>query len=316
MGIFGFFRKDKNEKSALAENLDKAYKNGLTKSSSILLEGFERILKTKKYVDGEALDDLEELLLTTDISISTTHKIIDSIKNQKLKDIKELKSAIKLKVLDIMRFDSQFDYTVSKPFIIIVVGVNGVGKTTTVGKLAFMLKNLQQEVVLAACDTYRAAAIDQLQVYADRINVHLVKQQHGSDPSAVLFDAAVHCQKKNIDILIVDTAGRIHNKVNLMNELNKIVKTAGKVVPGSPHEVLLVLDSTTGQNALNQAKNFKEVANITGIILTKLDGTAKGGIAVSIVDELKIPVKFVGFGEGIEDLKPFDANIYVNTLFS
>jgi len=329
MGFFDIFKKKKENNQVIENNLEKIQdvdksffhrlKDGLAKTSSKLVGGIESIILGRKKIDDELLEELEELFITSDIGINTTLKIIDKVKKDVarniLKDPEELKNAIKDELVRILSVDNELRKSDSNPFVILVVGVNGTGKTTTIAKLANMFKNNGFSVLLAAGDTFRAAAIEQLQVWGDRVGVPVVKQSEGSDSAAVIFDAVESAKAKGIDIVIADTAGRLHNKFNLMNELKKIVKVIGKSVSDAPHEVLLVIDATSGQNAIEQARKFKDDVGVTGIVLTKLDGTAKGGVIVGIVDETGIPVKFIGFGENMDDLKPFDAKIFVDALF-
>jgi fused signal recognition particle receptor len=318
MGFFDIFKKKKETLEQEPSFLDRL-KSGLSKTSSKLVGGLETILMGRKKIDEELLDELEELFITSDIGVNTTTKIIEEVKNEVKRDVlknpDELKSAIKNKLLDILSIENELKTADTKPFVILVVGVNGSGKTTSIAKLAYLLKNHGYSILLAAGDTFRAAAIEQLQIWGDRIGVPVVKQSPGSDSAAVIYDAIESAGAKGIDIVITDTAGRLHNKFNLMNELKKVVKVIGKSALGAPHEVLLVIDATNGQNALAQAKQFKEDVGVTGIILTKLDGTSKGGAIIGIVDELKIPVKFIGFGEKMDDLKPFDPKMFVDALF-
>jgi fused signal recognition particle receptor len=321
MGFFDIFKKKKNDEQR--EEDEKGFlnrlKEGLSKTSSKLVGGIEAIVLGRKKIDDDLLEELEELFITADIGVNTTLKIIEKVKNDVsrniLKDPVELKNAIKEELIKILSVDNSLKKLDTSPFVILVVGVNGTGKTTTIAKLARMFKNNGFSVLLAAGDTFRAAAIDQLQVWGDRIGVPVVKQSEGSDSAAVIYDAVESAKARGIDIIIADTAGRLHNKFNLMNELKKIVKVLGKSVADAPHEVLLVIDATSGQNAIEQAKKFKEDVGVTGIVLTKLDGTAKGGVIVGIVDETGIPVKFIGFGEKMDDLKPFDAKLFVDALF-
>jgi len=321
MGFFDIFKKKKNDEQR--EEDEKGFlnrlKEGLSKTSSKLVGGIEAIILGRKKIDDDLLEELEELFITADIGVNTTLKIIEKVKNDVsrniLKDPVELKNAIKDELIKILSIDNSLKKVDASPFVILVVGVNGTGKTTTIAKLARMFKNNGFSVLLAAGDTFRAAAIDQLQVWGDRIGVPVVKQSEGSDSAAVIYDAVESAKARGIDIVIADTAGRLHNKFNLMNELKKIVKVLGKSMVDAPHEVLLVIDATSGQNAIEQAKRFKEDVGVTGIVLTKLDGTAKGGVIVGIVDETGIPVKFIGFGEKMDDLKPFDAKLFVDALF-
>lgn len=319
MGFFDIFKKKKETAQEEEKGFLERLKSGLSKTSSKLVGGLESILLGKKKIDDDLLEELEELFITSDIGVNTTLKIIEKVKNDVsrniLKDPDELKNAIKEELIRILSIDNELKKTDTTPFVILVVGVNGTGKTTTIAKLANMFKNKGFSVLLAAGDTFRAAAIDQLQVWGDRVGVPVVRQSEGSDSAAVIFDAVESAKAKGIDVVIADTAGRLHNKFNLMNELKKIVRVISKSVSDAPHEVLLVIDATSGQNAIEQAKKFKEDVGVTGIVLTKLDGTAKGGVIVGIVDETGIPVKFIGFGEKIDDLKPFDAKMFVDALF-
>jgi fused signal recognition particle receptor len=312
MGLFNIFKKNKDISDEKILNNKKLEKSLNTTTSKFLI-GFNNIIK-KGCIDNESMEELEEMLLTSDISINTTLKIINSFKKEKIRNIEDLKYILKDKIYNIINIDNNLIAVEKGPYIVMVVGVNGVGKTTSIAKLTKLFLNYGNTVTIAACDTFRAAAIEQLQVWSDRLNVHIVKQQHGSDPSAVLFDSINYCKARDIDILIADTAGRLHTKVNLMNELRKLVNTSKKLIENSPHEILLVLDSTMGQNALNQARTFKDEIGSTGIILTKLDGTAKGGIVVSIIDELKIPVKFIGLGENLDDFAVFDPKLYAESI--
>lgn len=320
MGFFDIFKKRKDTKEVVEEKgLVERLKNGLSKTSNKLIGGIENIILGKKSIDDKLLEELEELFITADIGVSTTIKIIEEVKSEVsrniLKNPEELKNSIKQKLLKILSIDNSLNKTDNKPFVILVVGVNGTGKTTSIAKLANLFKQQGLSVLLAAGDTFRAAAIEQLQIWGDRIGVNVISQSEGSDSAAVIFDAIESAKAKDIDVVIADTAGRLHNKFNLMNELKKVVKVIGKSMPDAPHEVLLVIDATSGQNAIAQAKKFKEDVGVTGIILTKLDGTAKGGVVVGIVDELGIPIKFIGFGEKLDDLKPFDPVMFVNALF-
>ncbi|MCA1933448.1 MAG: signal recognition particle-docking protein FtsY [Calditerrivibrio sp.] len=320
MGFFDIFKK-KNSDTALQkdEGVLKRLKDGLSKTSMKLVGGLENLILGRKKIDDELLEELEELFLTADIGVNTTNKIIEEVRSEVSRDIlknpEELKNSIKQKLLKILSIDNNLKGSDNKPFVILVVGVNGAGKTTSIAKLTNMFKNQGFSVLLAAGDTFRAAAIEQLQIWGDRAGIPVVKQSEGSDSAAVIYDAVESAKAKGIDIVIADTAGRLHNKFNLMNELKKVVKVIGKSIPEAPNEILLVIDATNGQNALLQAKKFKEEIGVTGIILTKLDGTSKGGSIIGIVDELQIPVKFIGFGEKMDDLKPFDPKIFVEALF-
>lgn len=292
---------------------------GLSKTKSNFTNRIDSILKSYTKIDEELLEDLEEVLITADVGLNTTMKIIDNlrdmIKQRGVKDPLEVRNLLKEITEDILsEGESKID-TSKLPMIIIMVGVNGVGKTTTIGKLAQRFKNEDKKVLLAAADTFRAAATEQLDIWAKRVGVDIVKHREGADPGAVVFDAIKASQARNIDILICDTAGRLHNKSNLMNELGKIFKIIDREYPEAKKEVLLVVDSTTGQNAVSQAKIFREVADITGIVLTKLDGTAKGGVVLAVKSEVGVPVKLIGVGEKVEDLQNFDPKSFSDALF-
>ncbi|MBQ7760796.1 MAG: signal recognition particle-docking protein FtsY [Clostridia bacterium] len=293
-------------------------KKGLEKTKNAIIKPFSNLFKMIRGVDEELLEELEEILVCADVGASTTDEILtrlrSKIKENKIKDSEEVKLALKEIMLEMIGEGGSITFG-NGITVILVIGVNGVGKTTSIGKIASALKRQNKKVVVAAADTFRAAAIDQLSVWTDRAGVDLVKHTEGSDPAAVVFDAINAAKKRNADVLIIDTAGRLHNKKNLMNELAKIDRVITRELPDSNRETLLVLDSTTGQNAINQAKEFKNAADITGIVLTKLDGTAKGGIVFSIKNELNIPVKFIGVGEKIDDMEKFDAEDFVNALF-
>lgn len=316
---------EQTEKTAVVVEEEKSkgffsrLKAGLSRTSDKFTGGLENIFLGRKTIDEDLLEELEELLITSDMGVQTSLKIIESVRDEvsrkTLKDPSELKKSLRNKILEIISLDNSLNQVEEKPYMVIVVGVNGTGKTTSIAKLAKMFKDSGLKTVLAAGDTFRAAAVNQLAVWAERAGVPLIHQGEGSDPAAVIFDAVQSAKAKNFDVLIADTAGRLHNKYNLMKELDKIFRVIKKEMPDAPHEVLLVLDATSGQNALAQAKKFHEEVGVTGIILTKLDGTAKGGAIIGIVDELKIPVKFIGFGEGMDDLRPFDAESFVDALF-
>lgn len=293
-------------------------KLGLQKTRTNVFSKVDSLFKMGTKIDEELFEELLEILVTGDVGIHTAERICESlrekVKKNSAKDPDEVKGILKEILIDTLSMDAKLNIE-SKPSLILVVGVNGVGKTTTIGKLAANLKNNNMKVILGAADTFRAAAIEQIQIWAERANVDIVRQEEGSDPAAVVFDTISAAKKRNADVIICDTAGRLHNKKNLMDELSKINRIVNRELPESSKEVLLVLDATTGQNAINQAKEFKKATDITGIILTKLDGTAKGGMIFSIMEELKVPVKYIGVGEQIEDLQPFDAENFVNALF-
>ena len=298
-------------------------KEGLKKTKESMMKQVDSLFKRFAKVDEDLLDELEELLIEADVGVTTSEEVVeelrDRIKSEHLSDPEEARKA--LCELLAARIGEGEPLCLTKegsegmPAVILVIGVNGVGKTTSIAKMAKLLKDDGKKVLLAAADTFRAAAIDQIQVWADRVGVDLIKHTEGSDPAAVVFDAACAAKNRNADVLIVDTAGRLHNKKNLMDELSKIDRVLARELPGAARETLLVLDATTGQNAVSQAKEFKNAAGLTGLILTKLDGTAKGGIVFSIRSELGIPVKYIGVGEHMEDLQPFDADSFIRALF-
>jgi fused signal recognition particle receptor len=316
----GFFNKlfGKKEKESLDEGLQKTKDNFFSKVS--------KAIAGKSTVDEEVLDNLEEALVTADVGIETTVKIIDQIEQRVARDkylsTSELNKILQEEIEAILvdapssnNYDFHSDLPI-KPYIILVVGVNGVGKTTTIGKLAYNFKKAGKSVLLGAADTFRAAAVDQLTIWSDRTGVPIVKQAMGSDPAAVAFDTAQSAVSRGTDVVLIDTAGRLHNKLYLMDELSKIKRSIQKVLPGAPHEVLLVLDGSTGQNALEQAKQFTAATDVTALAITKLDGTAKGGVVLAIANQFKIPVKFIGVGEKMEDLLVFDKHEFVDSLFS
>jgi len=307
----------KEEKVSLFKRL----KEGLSKTKRGITEKVDNLVKSFHKIDDELFEELEEILITADIGVQTTLEIIDDLKDRvktdKLENAEDIKGILKEKLVEILSersFDTKLNIDPS-PAIILVVGVNGVGKTTSIGKIAFKLKSQGKKVLLAAGDTYRAAAAEQLQIWGDRVGVGVIKHQEGADSSAVIYDAICAAKAREIDVLICDTAGRLHNKVNLMNELAKTFRIINREYKNATKEVLLVLDATTGQNAVQQAKVFKEAANISGLVLTKLDGTAKGGVVISISREVKIPVKLIGVGEKMEDLQEFDSKTFIDALF-
>jgi fused signal recognition particle receptor len=317
MAFFGLFSKEKKE--VLDKGLEKTKHNFLTKIA--------RSIVGKSKVDDEVLDNLEEVLISSDVGVETTLKIIDRIQTRVSRDkvlgAGELNTILKEEIAGLLE-ENAAGNTVSlenaqvdgKPYVIMVVGVNGVGKTTTIGKLAHQFKSAGKKVVLGAADTFRAAAVDQLIIWSERVGVPIVQQGMGADPASVAYDTLQSGLAQQADVVIIDTAGRLHNKVNLMNELSKIKRVMEKVIPGAPHEILLVLDGSTGQNAFEQAKQFSLATNINALAITKLDGTAKGGVVIGISDQMKIPVKYIGVGEGMHDLQLFDKNEFVDSLFS
>ena len=316
MGIFDFFSKQKKE------NLDK----GLEKTKDSFLGKIARAVVGKSRVDDEVLDNLEEILITSDVGVETTLKIIEKIearvKRDKVLGTDELNRILKEEIENLLDESdpgsNPFDVRKENndPYVIMVVGVNGVGKTTTIGKLAHQFKSAGSKVVLGASDTFRAAAVDQLIIWSERVGVPIVQQGMGADPASVAFDTVQSAKSQNADVVIIDTAGRLHNKVNLMNELNKIKRVMDKVIPNAPHEILLVLDGSTGQNAYEQAKQFAQATDINALAVTKLDGTAKGGVVIGISDQMNIPVKYIGVGEKMEDLQLFDKKAFVDSLFN
>jgi fused signal recognition particle receptor len=295
-------------------------KSGLSKTHANLIGRIDSLVLGKKQIDADTLEELEEILITADIGVSTAVELIRTLeqrlKRNELKDGETLKKALKEEMLARLSWQSaSLDTSSSSPYVILVIGVNGVGKTTTIGKLASRFIAQGKKVILAAGDTFRAAAAEQLEIWGERAGAEVIRHKEGADPSAVVFDACRAALARKCDILIVDTAGRLHTKVNLMEEMKKIRRILGREIPGAPHETLLILDAATGQNAISQAKLFKESAAVTGIALTKLDGTAKGGIVVAISNEFKIPVRFIGVGEGVDDLREFDPAQFVEALF-
>lgn len=316
MGFFNFFSKEKKE------TLDK----GLEKTKQGLFDKLKRAVAGRSKIDDDFLDNLEEVFITSDVGVETTLKIIDRLQKRAARDkyvsTSELNTLLRDEITEMLAENNNADtpdFSVpsdKKPYVIMVVGVNGVGKTTTIGKLAYQFKKAGNKVVLGAADTFRAAAIEQLQIWGERVDVPVVKQQMGSDPASVAFDTVSSAKASSAEVVIIDTAGRLHNKVGLMKELSKIKNVMQKVVPGAPHEVLLVLDGSTGQNAFEQAKQFVAATEVNELAITKLDGTAKGGVVIGISDQFKIPVKYIGLGEGLEDLQIFRKKEFVDSLFS
>ena len=316
MGFFSFFSKDKKE------TLDK----GLSKTKNSFFDKLTRAVVGKSKVDDDVLDNLEEVLITSDVGVDTTLKIIKRIEERVARDkyvgTEELGNVLREEIADLLSENNTSDVegfnlseTTKRPYVILVVGVNGVGKTTTIGKLAAQFKKAGLNVYLGAADTFRAAAVEQLCIWGERIGCPVIKQQMGADPASVTFDTLSSAVANNADVVIIDTAGRLHNKINLMNELTKIKNVMKKVVDDAPNEVLLVLDGSTGQNAFSQAEQFSKATEVTSLAITKLDGTAKGGVVIGISDQLKVPVKYIGLGEGIDDLQPFNKKEFVDSLF-
>ena len=316
MGLFGLF--NRNKKETLDKGLEKTKQNVFTKLT--------RVIAGKSKVDDEVHDDLEEVLITSDVGVDTTlkiiHRIEERVERDKYVSTSELNNILRDEIASLLaenHSDDMDDWDLPsdhKPYVILVVGVNGVGKTTTIGKLAWQFKNAGKKVYLGAADTFRAAAVEQICIWGDRVGVPVVKQQMGADPASVAFDTLQSAKANGADVVLIDTAGRLHNKVGLMNELKKIKDVMKKVVPEAPDEVLLVLDGSTGQNAFEQARQFAAVTQITSLAITKLDGTAKGGVVIGISDQLKVPVKYIGLGEGMEDLQLFNKRQFVDSLFS
>jgi len=318
MGLFDFFSRPKKE------SLDQ----GLEKTKQSFISKIARAVIGKSRVDDEVLDKLEELLITSDVGVETTLKIIKRIQERvsrdKVLNTEEIQQILKEEISLLLEENPMKEFGAAqsleleskKPYVIMVVGVNGVGKTTTIGKLAYQFKQANKKVVLGAADTFRAAAVEQLIIWAERVGVPIVQQGMNADPASVAFDTLQSAKSQDADVVIIDTAGRLHNKINLMNELTKIKKVMEKVVPGAPHEILLVIDGSTGQNAFEQAKQFSLATEINALAVTKLDGTAKGGVVIGISDQMSIPVKYIGVGEKMEDLQLFDRTIFVDSLFS
>ncbi|MCG7376967.1 fused signal recognition particle receptor [Paenibacillus amylolyticus] len=317
-----FFKKLRDSIASKTESVTKQFKEGLEKTRKEFVEKVSDLMVRRKKIDEEFYEELEEILIGADVGVNTVMNLIDElrdeVKKRKIEDAAELQPVLSEKLTDLLRGEQNNELKLNPNGITVIlfVGVNGVGKTTTIGKLAHRYKQQGKKVIMAAGDTFRAGAIEQLEVWGQRAGVEVIKQQAGSDPAAVMFDAVQAAKQRNADILLCDTAGRLQNKSNLMEELNKIYRVIQREIPDAPHEVLMVLDATTGQNALNQAKLFGEKSGVTGLVLTKLDGTAKGGIVVAIRQELDLPVKMVGLGEKMEDLQPFDSEQFVHALFA
>jgi fused signal recognition particle receptor len=316
MGLFNIFSREKKER----------LEQGLEKTKSSIFSRISKAVVGKSKVDDELLDNLEEILVTSDVGVETTVRIIDRIQKRVAADkyigTDELNLILKEEIASLLRENTVEDFSDfsvpsdKKPYVIMVVGVNGVGKTTTIGKLAYQFKKAGKSVLIGAADTFRAAAVEQIRIWAERVDVPIIMQSMGSDPASVAFDTVSAGISRGADVVIIDTAGRLHNKINLMNELSKIRKVMGKVIPDAPHEVLLVLDASTGQNAFEQAKQFTAATEVNALALTKLDGTAKGGVVIGISDQFRIPVKYIGVGEGVEDLQVFNRFEFVDSLFS
>jgi fused signal recognition particle receptor len=303
-------------------NFFEKLKKGLSKTHQGFVEKMDRLFLGKKTIDQDLLDDLEGILFEADLGVNTSSQLIEGVrqglKRGELQEPEKVKGFIRQEILRILESGEKslsIDFSQTKPFVMMVVGVNGGGKTTTIGKIAHQYSSQGKKVMVGAADTFRAAAVEQLEVWAKRVGADLIKQSKGSDPSAVAFDAIHAAKARGMDLVFIDTAGRLHTKVNLMEELKKVKRIIGRECPGAPHEILLVLDATTGQNAISQAKLFHEAVGVTGIALTKLDGTAKGGIIIGITEDLKIPIRYVGVGEGIDDLREFNAAEFVQALF-
>ena len=316
MGIFGLFNKKKKE------TLDQ----GLEKTKQSVFDKLSRAIAGKSKVDDDVLDNLEEVLITSDVGVDTTLKVIERIETRVAKDkyvsTSELNNILREEIAALLAENNSEDNdnwdlpSTGEPYVVLVVGVNGVGKTTTIGKLAHQFKQAGKQVYLGAADTFRAAAVEQISIWGERVGVPVVKQQMGADPASVAFDTLQSAKSNHADVVLIDTAGRLHNKIGLMNELKKIKEVMKKVLPAAPNEVLLVLDGSTGQNAFEQAKQFSAVTNITSLAITKLDGTAKGGVVIGISDQLKVPVKYIGLGEKMEDLQLFNRKEFVDSLFN
>ncbi|QOS99650.1 signal recognition particle-docking protein FtsY [Brevibacterium sp. JNUCC-42] len=319
-----FFKKLRDSIVKKSEEVTQKFTDGLTKTRDLLVEKVEDLVRRYKKIDEDFFEELEEILIAADVGVNTVMELVDDLRSEvrkhKIENALDLQPILSEKLVNLLRNDDAHNTALQieegRLNVILFVGVNGVGKTTTIGKMAHMFKQQGKKVVLAAGDTFRAAAIEQLEVWGNRVDVDVIKHQQGADPAAVIFDAVQAAKSRKADVLLCDTAGRLQNKVNLMEELNKIFRVLQREIPDAPHEVLLVLDATTGQNAMNQAKAFGQSAGVTGIVLTKLDGTAKGGIVIAIRNELDIPVKYVGLGEKMDDLQAFDPEQFVHALFA
>ncbi|MFS0552999.1 signal recognition particle-docking protein FtsY [Brevibacillus sp. 179-C9.3 HS] len=319
-----FFKRLRDAIVQKSEEVTQKFTDGLAKTRDLLVEKVEDLVRRYKKIDDDFFDELEEILITSDVGVNTVMELIDDlrteVRKQKIENAIDLQPILSEKLVALLKNDEASDTALNvedgRLNVILFVGVNGVGKTTTIGKMAHMFKQQNKKVLLAAGDTFRAAAIEQLEVWGERVGVDVIKQQQGSDPAAVIYDAIQAAKSRQVDVLLCDTAGRLQNKVNLMEELAKVHRVLQRELPGAPHEVLLVLDATTGQNALSQAKTFGQSAGVTGLVLTKLDGTAKGGIVIAIRNELNIPVKYVGLGERMDDLQQFDPEQFVHALFA
>lgn len=319
-----FFKKLRDSIVKKSEEVTQKFTNGLTKTRDLLVEKVEDLVRRYKKIDEDFFEELEEILIAADVGVNTVMELADDLRGEvrkhKIENALDLQPILSEKLVNLLRNDEAHNTALQieegRLNVVLFVGVNGVGKTTTIGKMAHMFKQQGKKVVLAAGDTFRAAAIEQLEVWGDRVGVDVIKHQQGADPAAVIYDAVQAAKSRKADVLLCDTAGRLQNKVNLMEELNKIFRVLQREIPDAPHEVLLVLDATTGQNAMSQAKAFGESAGVTGIVLTKLDGTAKGGIVIAIRNELDIPVKYVGLGEKMDDLQAFDPEQFVHALFA
>ncbi|MDH2450805.1 signal recognition particle-docking protein FtsY [Priestia megaterium] len=319
-----FFKKLKEKITMQTDSVTQKFKDGLSKTRNSFSERVNDLVSRYRQVDEEFFEELEEILISADVGVATVLGLIDDLKSEvkrrNIKNPQDVQAVISEKLIDIYESGEEqigeLNMQQNDLTVILFVGVNGVGKTTTIGKIAHKFKQEGKKVVMAAGDTFRAGAIEQLEVWGERVGVDVIKQSAGSDPAAVMYDAVQSAKARKADVLLCDTAGRLQNKVNLMKELEKVKRVIEREIPGAPHEVLLVLDATTGQNALSQAKTFSEATNVTGIVLTKLDGTAKGGIVLAIRNELKLPVKFVGLGEKVDDLQPFDTEQYIYGLFA